>query len=58
MITLFHGSPHDIKDKLKPSEPRGNDDFQRMKAVFATDKEKEKVGLFTMINFTSENHTH
>ena len=40
MITLFHGSPHDVKDKLKPSEPRGNDDFQRMKAVFATDKEK------------------
>ena len=40
MITLFHGSPHNIDDKLKPSKPRGNDEFQEMKAVFATDKEK------------------
>ena len=40
MITLFHGSPHNIEDKIKPSAPRGNDDFQKLKAVFATDLEK------------------
>ena len=38
--TLFHGSPHNIKDKILPSEPRGNDQFQTQKAVFATDIEK------------------
>lgn len=40
IITLFHGSPHNIEDKIKPSAPRGNDDFQKLKAVFATDLEK------------------
>ena len=40
IITLFHGSPHNIDDKLKPSKPRGNNEFQKMKAVFATDLEK------------------
>ena len=38
--TLFHGSPHNIKDKILPSEPRGSDPFQTQKAVFATDIEK------------------
>ena len=38
--TLFHGSPHNIKDKILPSEPRGSDPFKTQKAVFATDIEK------------------
>ena len=40
IITLFHGSPFNIKDKLKPSVPRGSDEFQVQKAVFSTDLEK------------------
>lgn len=32
-ITLFHGSPFDIKI-LKPSTPRGDDEFQTQHAVF------------------------
>ena len=39
-ITLFHGSPHDIKEKIVPSQPRGRDAFQTQKAVFMTDIEK------------------
>ena len=38
--TLFHGSPHNIKDKILPSEPRGSVPFQIQKAVFAADIEK------------------
>lgn len=40
IITLFHGSPHNIEGKIKPSVPRGSDKFQTQKAVFATDIEK------------------
>ena len=40
MITLFHGSPHKIDDKLVPNIPRGSDAFQTQKAVFFTDIEK------------------
>ena len=39
-VTLFHGSPHDIKEKIVPSQPRGRDAFQTQKAVFMTDIEK------------------
>ena len=38
--TLFHGSPHDIKDKILPSEPSGSVPSQIKKAVFAADIEK------------------
>ena len=40
VITLFHGSPHNIKSELIPSIPRGRDKFQTLNAVFATDIEK------------------
>ena len=40
VITLFHGSPHNIKTELIPSIPRGRDKFQTLNAVFATDIEK------------------
>ena len=39
MITLFHGSPHNVA-VLKPSVPRGDTKFQTTKAVFFTQNEK------------------